>query len=210
MTLSVTQLNSSQVQEVLCNQLSIYMWTDVPGRIVLTWVTLSPADRNPLTVPEPYVTGKCHACRRPPLPRKECRSIPVDSTVNIQSTSVNIQSTYSQHTVNIKVFSAENFWFFVYKRAWCYAIKTYFIDLNKMMRVVQILTPFLKKTKGFLWKAWLCWLCVDCMLTVCWLYVDCVLTVCWLYVHGIFSVYSIYGLYLVPDVRDIVSLREHV
>ena len=28
--------------------------------------------------------------------------------------------------------------------------------------------------------------------------------------HGIFSVYSIYGLYLVPDVRDIVSLREHV
>ena len=27
------------------------------------------------------------------------------------------------------------------------------IDLNKMMRVVQILTPFLKKTKGFLWKA---------------------------------------------------------
>ena len=64
-----------------------------------------------MTVPEPYVTGKCYACRRPPLPRKGCRSIPVDSTVNIQSTSVNIQSTYSQHTVNIKAFSAENFGF---------------------------------------------------------------------------------------------------
>ena len=106
MTLSVTQLNSSQVQEVLCNQLSIYIWTDVPCRVVFTWVTLSPADRNPLTVPEPYVTGKCYACRRPPLPRKGCRSIPVDSTVNIQSTSVNIQSTYySQHTVNIQLTS---------------------------------------------------------------------------------------------------------
>ena len=134
-----------------------------------------------------------------------------------QSTYSQHQSTYSQHTVNIQSTHSQHksvfcrkLWFFVYKRAWCYAIKTYFIDLNKMMRVVQILTPFLKKTKGFLWKAWLCWLCVDCMLTVCWLYVDCVLTVCWLYVHGIFSVYSIYGLYLVPDVRDIVSLREHV
>ena len=109
-----------------------------------------------MTVPEPYVTGKSYACRRPPLPRKGCRSIPVDSTVNIQSTSVNI----SQHTVNIQSTHSQHksvfcrkLWLFVYKRAWCYAIKTYFIDLNKMIRVVQILTPFLKKTKGFLWKA---------------------------------------------------------
>ena len=42
------------------------------------------------------------------------------------------------------------------------------------MRVVQILTPFLRKTKGFLWKAWLCWLCVDCMLTVGAWYVQCI------------------------------------
>ena len=57
------------------------------------------------------VTGKCHPCRRPPLPRKGRRSIPVDSTVNIQSTSVNIQSTYSQHTVNIITLSIKNLWF---------------------------------------------------------------------------------------------------
>ena len=116
-----------------------------------------------------------------------------------QSTYSQHQSTYSQHTVNTQSTHSQHksvfcrkLWFFVYKRAWCYAIKTYFIDLNKMMRVVQILTPFLKKTKGSLWKAWLCWLCVDCMLTVCWLYVDCMLTVCWLYVDCMCMVYSVY------------------
>ena len=116
-----------------------------------------------------------------------------------QSTYSQHQSTYSQHTVNTQSTHSQHksvfcrkLWFFVHKRAWCYAIKTYFIDLNKVIRVVQILTPFLKKTKGSLWKAWLCWLCVDCMLTVCWLYVDCMLTVCWLYVDCMCMVYSVY------------------
>ena len=185
MTLSVTQLNSSQVQEVLCNQLSIYIWIDVPCRIVFTWVTLSPADRNPWQCRRHMLPVNAMHAGGHPYQGKDAVVFQwtAQSTYSQhQSTSVNIQSTHSQH----KSVFCRKLWFFVHKRAWCYAIKTYFIDLNKVIRVVQILTPFLKKTKGSLWKAWLCWLCVDCMLTVCWLYVDCMLTVRWWHVDHIF------------------------
>ena len=183
MTLSVSQLNSSQVQEVLFNQLPYTFELMFHAELYLhesPWAqrTVTPWQCRSHMLPVNAMHAGGH-----PYQGKDA----VVFQWTAQSTYSQHQSTYSQHTVNTQSTHSQHksvfcrkLWFFVHKRAWCYAIKTYFIDLNKVIRVVQILTPFLKKTKGSLWKAWLCWLCVDCMLTVCWLYVDCMLTVCWL------------------------------